>query len=393
MATNTLSFNQMADVLNAINKQATGTGTIAPTNTSEFVSVANTMLLTGYDNVINAISQVLSKTIFANRPYTRKFKGIEADSIAYGNHVRKINIIDKPFDRDDRAPLDNISELLDQQRVNKPEILQTNFYGQNVYSKQYTIFKDQLDVAFRGPDELAQFLSLVMTNTSDMIEQAHENLARATIANYIGGVIAGENEHQIVHLLTEYNTMTGLSLTAETVLQPANYAPFMKWVFARVAAISSLLTERSAYFHTNLTGKENLMRHTPEAFQRVYLYAPQKYGVESRVLADTFHDNYLKLAENETVNFWQSLDKPDSINVKPTYLDKTGDLKNSKEAISQANIFGVIFDKETLGYTTVNQWSGTSPFNQRGGYQNVWFHFTDRYWNDFTENGVVLLLD
>lgn len=387
---NTLSFNQISKILNQIAVQATGTSTIAPTNTSEFVSVANTTLLTGYDNVINAISHVLSKTIFANRPYTRKFKGIEADSIAYGNHVRKLNIIDKPFENDDRVPLDSTP---DQQAVNKPAILQTNFYGQNVYSKQYTIFKDQLDVAFQGPDELAQFLSLVMTNTADMIEQAHENLARATIANYIGGVIAGANAHQIVHLLTEYNTMTGLSLTAETVLQPANYAPFMKWVFARVAAISSLLTERSAYFHTNLTEKGNIMRHTPEAFQRVYLYAPQKYGVESRVLADTFHDNYLKLAENETVNFWQSLDKPDSINVKPTYLDKTGALKTPTDAISQANIFGVIFDKETLGYTTVNQWSGTSPFNQRGGYQNVWFHFTDRYWNDFTENGVVLLLD
>lgn len=390
---NTLSFNQISEVLTAINAQATGTVTIAPTNTSEFVSVANTTLLTGYDNVINAISQVLSKTIFANRPYTRKFKGIEADSIAYGNHVRKINIIDKPFVNDDRAPLGNIASYWDQQAVNKPEILQTNFYGQNVYSKWYTIFKDQLDVAFRGPDELAQFLSLVMTNTADMIEQAHENLARATIANYIGGVIAGENEHQIVHLLREYDQMTGLSLTPGEVLQPDNYAPFMKWVFARVAAISSLLTERSAYFHTNLTEKGNIMRHTPEAFQRVYLYAPQKYGVESRVLADTFHDNYLKLAENETVNFWQSLDTPDSINVKPTYLDKTGNLKTPTEAITQSNIFGVIFDKETLGYTTVNQWSGTSPFNQRGGYQNVWFHFTDRYWNDFTENGVVLLLD
>lgn len=386
---NYLNFDQISKVLTEINKQATGTGTLAPTNTGDFVAVANTTLLAGYDNVINAISQVLSKTIFANRPYTRKFKGIETDSIAYGNHVRKLNIIDKPFEDDDRKPLDSTP---DQQAVNKPVIVQTNFYGQNVYSKHYTIFKDQLDVAFRGPDELAQFLSLVMTNTSDMIEQAHENLARATIANYIGGVIAGANAHQIVHLLTEYNTMTGLSLTAETVLQPANYAPFMKWVFARIAALSSLLTERSAYFHTNLNGK-NLMRHTPEAFQRVYLYAPQKYGVESRVLADTFHDNYLKLAENETVNFWQSLDTPDSINVKPTYILKTGALKTSTEAISQANIFGVIFDKETLGYTTVNQWSGTSPFNQRGGYQNVWFHFTDRYWNDFTENGVVLLLD
>ena len=27
------------------------------------------------------------------------------------------------------------------------------------------------------------------------------------------------------------------------------------------------------------------------------------------------------------------------------------------------------------------------------GYSNIFWHFTDRYWNDFTENGIVLLLD
>ena len=62
---NNLTFNQIATILNSVNAQATGRTDIAVTNTAEFISVANTTLLSGYDNVINAISQVLSRTIFS----------------------------------------------------------------------------------------------------------------------------------------------------------------------------------------------------------------------------------------------------------------------------------------------------------------------------------------
>ena len=389
---NTLSIDQVSTVLNAIVAQATGNTAIATADTKDFVTVAQTGLLAGYDPLLAAISQVLSKTIFSVRPYTRKFKSLEADAITYGNHVRKINIADKAAQNDGRLPLTDGASV-DQQQVSKPTILQTNFYGAQTYERQYTIFKDQLDTAFSSPEEFARFISMVVQNVSDMIEQDHEQFARMTVANYIGGVISGPNAaNQVIHLLTEYNTATGLSLTATTVMQPANYPAFVKWAFARIAALSALLTERSEIFHTNVTGKP-IQRHTPESEQRVYLFAPSKFGIESRVLADTYHDNYLSLAKHEAVNFWQSIKTPDTINVKPTWMKADGTLQSASNALVQAGVFGVIFDREAMGYTTVNQWSSPAPFNAKGGYTNVFFHFTDRHWNDYTENGIVLLMD
>lgn len=389
---NTLTIDQASTVLNAIVAQATGDTAIATADTKDFVTVAQTGLLAGYDPLLSAISQVLSRTIFSVRPYTRKFKSLEADAITYGNHVRKLNIADKAAQNDGRLPLTD-GVAVDQQQVSKPTILQTNFYGAQTYERQYTIFKDQLDTAFTSPEEFARFISMVVQNVSDMIEQDHEQFARMTVANYIGGVLSGPNAaNQVVHLLTEYNTATGLSLTATTVLQPANYPGFIKWAFARIAALSSLLTERSEVFHTNVTGKP-IQRHTPESEQRIYLYAPSKFGIESRVLADTYHDNYLSMAKHEAVNFWQSIKTPDTINVKPTWMKADGTLQSATNAVVQAAVFGVIFDREAMGYTTVNQWSSPAPFNAKGGYTNVFFHFTDRHWNDFTENGIVLLMD
>ena len=390
MAANDLSFNQLSTVLNSIVAQATGKNPLAITNTSEFISVAQTALKTGYDPLLQSISQVLSRTIFSTRPYYRKFGGIQVDNQKWGNITRKLNISDKDWENDVRFELVD-GESVDMYKVNKPNILQTNFYGANVYERSYTIFKDQLDCAFSGPDEFARFLSMVTGNCTDMIEQAHENLARATVANYIGGKVKGDAD-SCIHLLTEYNALTGLALTKENVYQPANYKPFIDWVYSRIATLTELMTERSQLFHTNITGK-TINRHTPLQRQRVYLYAPARFNIESMSLANTYNYNFLKMAYNETVNYWQSIKSPSKINVKPSYLQANGTITTPEAALEQDDIFGVIFDEEALGYTVMNQWSATTPFNAKGGYSNVFFHFTDRFWNDFTENGLVLLLD
>lgn len=391
MPANSLSFNQIATILNSIVTQATGQAQITPVNGADFVTVAQTGLLAGYDNLMGAISQVLSRTLIANRPYYRKFQGLEASELRWGNHVRKINYVDRAWQPSGRLPLTTGVSVDDQKPV-VDEVLQTNFYGQNDYELPYTLFSNQVDTAFRNPEEFALFVAGKLQNLSDMREQKHEALARATIANLVTGILTIGNTNQVIHLLTEYNTATGLNLTATTVRQPANYPAFIKWVYARLASLSAILTERSQIFHQNVTGKP-VQRHTPYADQRVYLYAPDRYSIEARVLADTFHDNYLRYGYTETVNFWQDINTPDTINNTPVYMKADGSLDSPAAAVTQANVFGVVMDMEAAGYTVVNERTTKAAYNGEGEYQNFWFKFTDRYWNDFTENAIILLLD
>lgn len=388
---NSLSLNQIGTILNTIVTQATGEEQLTPTNTSEFITVAQTGLLTGDENLMNAISQVLSRTIISNRPYSRKFKGLEADSIMYGNHVRKINYIDGEWQDNGYLPITN-GVAVDDQKPVKPGVLQTNFYGQNDYEVQWTIFRNQLHVAFSSPEELGSFITGQIQNISDRIEQKHEALSRMVLANLVAGIKTIGNADQEVHLLTEYNAETGLALTAQSVYQPDNFAPFMRWVYAKIAQISSMLTERSQIFHQNVAGKA-IKRHTPVADQRIYLYAPLRYKTDANVLATTYNEDYLRMSVTETVNYWQAIETPGSINVKPTYMGTDGALVTPSAAVKVDNLFGVIMDREAAGYTICNQRSTSAPFNGEGEYQNFWQKFTDRYWNDFTENAVILLLD
>ena len=391
MAANSLSFNQIATVLNSIVTQATGVAQITPTNGADFITVAQAGLLSGYDNLMAAISQVLSRSIFSSRPYYRKFQGLEADSIRWGNHVRKINYGDRAWQNSGRLPIVN-GVAVDDQKPILDNVLQTNFYGQNDYEIQYTLFSNQIDTAFKGPEEFAQFIAGKLQNISDQREQKHEALARATLCNLIAGIITINNSKQIIHLLTEYNALTGSSFTATTIMQPANYPAFIKWVYSRVASVAALMTERSTVLHQNVSGHV-ISRHTPYPFQRVFLYAPDRYGIEARVIADVFHDNYLKMAVTETVNYWQSIDSPDTVNTKPVYMKTDGTLDSPANAVNQSKVFGLIMDQEAAGYTICNERTTQAAYNGEGEYQNFWMKFTDRYWNDFTENAVLLLLD
>lgn len=387
---NTLTIEQTSAVLNDVLAQVTGSKVIGTVTPENFVSVATTVLKQDYDVTLKAISQVLSRTIFSVRPYTRKFKGLEADSIRYGNHVRKLNLSDLPFEDDQRYTLeDNVS--VDMFKVRKPKVLQVNMYGQETFQTHYTVFRDQLDVAFSSMEEFGRFLAMVAQNLSDTIEQAHESLARATVANFINGKVKGDTTN-VIKLVTVYNDMTGASLTPDTVKQPQNFVPFVKWMYGYLSTISSLLTERTVKYHINVTDHE-IARHTPSSMQSLYLYSPELNNIRTSVLSDVFNPDFLKLAYTEQVNFWQSIDTPMGINNKPEYLLPDGTTKVEEEAVVTSNVFGLMCDIEAMGYTVVNQWTATTPFNAAGGYSNIYFHFTDRYWNDFTENAVVFLLE
>lgn len=399
---NDLSFDQLSTVLTAITNQATGLNNITPLDTGSFVSVAQIALKTGYDPLTTAISQVLSKTIFSVRPYTRKFKGLNVSNQRYGNHVRKLLTIDKPFEDDDRFKLTD-GESIDQYRVNKPKVLQTNFYGAEIYQKSLTIFKDQLDCAFSSPDEFASFISMIMQNASDMIEQAHEETARATINNLISGIYTMEGTlgdvgakanggRRAINLLALYNQMNGSTLKVEDVFKAANFEGFVKFAFSTINTIADLMTDRNTLFSSQLTNY-TVIRHTPKDRMKFYLYTDLVNKINSEVYSTVFNPDFLKLVDFERVNFWQSALNPSEISSKPSVLKKDGTVVLAGTPTNISNVFGVLFDEEAAGYTTVNEWSQPSPFNARGGYYNQFWHFTDRYWNDFTENAVIFFIE
>lgn len=391
MATNSMTIEQISSVLNSIMAQATGVNGIGNYAGNSFVTVAQTALLTGYDPIMNAISQVQSQTIFSSRNYTAKFKPLRGDVQRWGNMVRKLNVAD--WDSQNNASYElSDGQSVDMYKVKLNKVLQTNFYGQITWERQSTTFRDQLNTAFMNANEFGSFYSMLLTKNNNQIEQIHETLARGLLVNLIASIISENNANRVIKMLTLYNEETGLELTKQDVYKPDNFPAFMAWAAARIERIKLMLTERSTIYHTNVTGK-TITRHTDYKDQMMFLYAPLEFDLNMRALSVLFNDKNVKLGYNELVSFWQSIQSPGQINQTPVYMDSTGAVKTADAAVENSNVFAVIMDRDACGYTIANERQNTTLMNARGEYWNTFYKWVHRYWMDNSENAVVLLME
>lgn len=117
MSVNTLNFEQISTVLTSIVQQATGQAVEAPTDTASFVSVAQVALRADRDSVMNAISNILARTIFSIRPYSAKMTGLDMDTFRWGGMMRKLSIADEAWQDD---PAFKYPVLFDSTRIPRP---------------------------------------------------------------------------------------------------------------------------------------------------------------------------------------------------------------------------------------------------------------------------------
>lgn len=386
---NDMSISDISTVVNDIMKAATGLTEDYPvTDTSSFVTVAQTALKNGFDPVMNAISQVLSRTIFTERPYSRALRGIEVSDVEWGNHVRKISFADKGFQPNgayiDEAITDGQS--VDMYKVNKPKTIQTNYYGYDTWEYCMTTYTDQLRSAFRNPEEFAAFWSAALLHANNEVEAAVENIVRNTLCNFI----AGKAEIDI-------NSVISIGSSPEDGVSEYERQRRAALVMnEKFKYYSDLMTTRSANFHQNFSNF-TFMRHTPKNAQRTYINSGFYNLITNYAYAQTFHDDYLKNAYTESVPYWQYNDAGDGnmlVNVAPVHTDVNGNIVTVPEdGAHQMAVIGCIIDKDAVGVNIHNKRVLTTPVNARGEYYNTYWKFDYRFYNDFTENGVIFTAD
>ena len=392
MSVNTMTFEQSAAYLTALYKEATGQfPSIQIQNTADFTTVGTTLLQGGVDPIIGALGQVLDRTIFAMRVYNKKFEDITADEIRFGAITRKINFLDNDLDTtDDRLSLVDGSSV-DPYVVKKPKVYCMNYYGAQVHQDSITIFRDQLDSALKDANEFSRFLAGLMTNIDNRHKQIEEADVRGAIINFILAKYAHDSANAI-NVLQEYYNETGVTLTPANMFAPANYVEFTRWLAAYMQTLVDKMAERSIKYHMNLTGQE-VMRFTDEKNLKKYISDRVLNNITAVAQSVTYNaDKISNIADGaEKMTFWQNIDNPYECKGTPAYLDvATGNVVDETNTIDVENIIGILFDRDALGLVKRSTWSGATPFNPRGGYYNIFWHWTNTVWNSFDENFVLL---
>lgn len=410
MSVNQMKIEDVYAVLNSIHEQTALGHPVAGIDTSQFVSVANTMMQQNADAVYKQLMNTIAKTVFSTRPYSRQFGGMIVDNLKWGGIIRKIQFGDTEACAD--KAFHNIvnGQSVDHYIVNKGDVLETRYYGSAVYQDVMTVFRDQLVNAFSGPEQLGSFIAAKANEVNNKWVQWTEDLARGLIINAVFAILGRYDPGygNVLHLITMYNADTGSSITLNDVKAGADAKPFWEYVRAKIRTIQRLFTNRNVAGVNALVNGHKILRHTPYDKQKVYLLAPYMDLMETSTLSEAFHNDMLKYSDYEGVSYWQAFIDSSGENLefdtvaasKFTYLDTAdGSYRDVETGTGQTNpatrahVLGLIFDEDFMNINIRDTIVQNTPMNAQGLYYNTWLTAHAQYCQDFTEKCCVLMLD
>lgn len=403
-------------IVNALVRQITGQNAITATDTSSFVSTGEFLLSQGMENVFNALSILLNRTLIASRPYDAKLTLIQAENeSAYASRMRKIS-----FYAQDSDPAGNFNTDLftnfasgytagdnsgastkSQYEQHPPIPLEMNFGGVSVWQDCYTLYEDAVKFAFTSEAEFNKFVSGYIQEKQNDYQSQKEAWNRLAILNHIAGRYQYSTEsparmNSIINLTSAFNTRYGTSYTSAQ-LRTTYFKEFMEFFTAVFRQVTKFMTERKAEYHWSPTKTINgvtydILRHTPYADQRVLVFAPFFYEAKAEVFPEIFHPSYLELgAKYEEVTFWQNPNDRAKVQVKPAITNTSG-VQIAGTAQTIPYVLAVIFDKDAL-MTSYNLESvRVSPLESRKGYRNVWSNIAKNTCDDPTEQSVIMIM-
>ena len=394
---NTFNVVDVYTLVNQVYKQATGREDLQAIDTTSFVAVGQVLNSTqkAKETTLDAITQMVTRTIISNRATSEKLRILTADEERWGGIVRKL--IPLPLDAEksenfntDISPAQLADgQSIDQYKIRKQKVIQLNFYGSKSLQIHRTKWLNQLDSAFANERELLAFINGLAVEFRNDIVRLNDAKTRAVVNNAIGASYINGN---YVDLAGEFNKEFGTAYTRDQLFQ-THFQQFYQWVCAYVETLSDNMTDSSALYHVNLEGYDDILRETPKSLQRMLIYKPFMTRAKTLVLPTIFNPSDLRLGDYDTVNFWQAKEQPEKVNVKPTYLDPaTAAGVDADSAVELDYVLGMIYDVEFMGVFPKFTTTAASPLNAAGLYVNEYVHWLFNNWLCECENHMLMII-
>lgn len=406
-------------IVNLIQKEMSGQdGNVTTVDSSNFVSVGETILASSKENVYNALSTVLGRTLVAVRGYSAKLWLINSENTGvYTHRMRKISFYDRGavasgdfntqlftnledgFDNGENPSGGTPQSTKDQWEQRQVYPLEINFGGSSVLEYGITWYEDQVKNAFRSEADFAQFWAGALQEHANAIEQRKEAFNRMTLLNFMAGLYDLNGYGPVaVNLTSAFNTKFGTSYTSAQ-LRTTYLKEFLAFFVSTFKQYSRMMENRSIRFHVSPTKTDAagnplaILRHTPREKQRVLLYQPLFMDAEAQVLPEIFNDQYLDIDKQyEGVMFWQDELKGPEFDCTPALPDYTNGPQGAGANVALSYVVGVLYDVDAVMTDFQLEIANTTPLEARKRYRNTWLSIARNAINDFTENGILFYM-
>lgn len=369
-----MQVNQIYTLVNDITKEVVGeSATLLNEDLTNVVDVGKELFsATDVDNYVKSLVNRIGKTVFVNRKYSGRVPSVVMDSWEFGSVLQKISA-DIP-----EATENESWELVDKHSYDpnvfyKPSV-SAKFYNSKVtFEIPLSFTERQVKESFNSANELNAFLSMLYNSVEKSMTVKTDSLVMRTINNMIAHTY---NANKAINLLSEYNAITGETLTADKAIVSAD---FLRFASMQIALYADRIGTMSTLF--NIGGKE---RFTSKEDLHIVLLSDFAQGAKTYLESDTFNKELVALPNAEIVPYWQgsgdSFDftKTSAINVKINDGTATKD-------ISVSGVLGVMFDRDALGVSNLDR-RVTTNYNPKAEFFTNWYKFDCGYYNDMNEN-------
>lgn len=376
-----MKVTQIWEIMNTVTSEVLGKTDLVAEDLSNIVDVGDEIFgSTNVDNYVKKLVDRIAKVVFVNRPYSGNIPSVLMDSWDYGAVVEKISA-EMP-----NAVENESWELEDGGEYNpnifyKPAISAKFFNNKVTFEIDMSFTERQVKGSFASASEINSFLTMIQNAVEKSFTVKLDGLIMRTINNMIGETIHADDKGiKAVNLLTGYNAIAATPITAAKALTDKE---FIRYASMQMALYIDRLSRISSLF--NVGGKD---RFTPADMLNVVMLSDFKAAANSYLQSDTFHNEYTKLPNADTVPYWQgsgtdyAFNKVSAINVKTS----------SGATVQKSGILAVMFDHEALGVSNLDR-RVTTHFNPKGEFYNNFFKMDCGAFNDLDENFVVFYVE
>ena len=381
--TNNMQVKQLKEIVNSATSEVLGKTDVVNEDLSNLVDVGNEIFDTdNVDNYVKKLIDRIGKVIFVNRLYAGGVPSVLMDSWEYGSVVEKISADLPEADENDSWNLQN-GQTYSQDTFYQPKVSAKFFNSKVTFDVKLSFTTEQVKESFSNVNELNGFISMLETGVKNSMTVKLDGLIMRTINNMTGQILNSANGLQKVNLLTEYNTASGQTLTANKALMDKD---FLKFASLTIKKYQARITKMSTLF--NAGGKA---RFTTTDNLHTVLLSDFADSAEVYLMSDTYHNDTVSLPNHETVPYWQGSGKSYAFN-DISKIDVKIDAGNkTAKQVTQTGILGVMFDTNALGVSNLNQRTTTS-YNARAEFYTNYYKMDAGYFNDLNENFVVFYI-
>lgn len=379
---------QVHNFVNSALQETLGASAVLQEDLGNVVDMGNAIFnASAFDAFVKSLVNHIGRVVFVNRPYRGSAPSVLMSEWEYGSVVEKITSeMPLAVENESWELVDGAS--YDPNIFHEPKAEAKFFNKMTTFEVDRSITERQIKQSFSSASQLNAFVSMLFNEVEKSLTVATDNLVMRTINNmvvetmyskYSGGAITGAGSPKAVNLLYDFNQAYSKSLTAaEAVIDP----DFIRYAAYVMALYVDRLTRMSALF--NVGGKQ---RFTPKDLQHIVMLSEFRAAADVFLQSGTFHDEYTKLANSETVPYWQGS------GTGYAFADTSKIYATSAAGHSQTatGVLAVIFDRDALGVMNFNS-RVTTNYNAKAEFTNYFYKRDARYFNDLNENFVVFFV-